>query len=630
MDELVEKYRETKNPALKLQILTLSPYTIERTIHKFNSTKYMVNKARKLKNHYGILPEIPFMSKGKIVTKETKDIVKNFYENDEYSRQCPGVKDYKSCKNDDGIREKKQKRLLLSNLKELYHDFREKHPDYNDYIGFSSFASLRPQWCMLSGSNGTHSVCVCTYHQNPKLQVAALGIKDLNYKDLMKQSVCDFENESCMMHVCTDCPRAQGVKDEIDRKLSEQDSIVPDEVRYKQWVTTDRCTIIEKIENINDYTDSLSSNISKLTRHHYISKAQSNYFQNLKENLADGEGCLIGDFAENYSFVVQDAAQGFHWENSQCTVHPFVFYWRDNGELHHQSYCFISDCLKHNTITVYSFQTKLIPMIHSKHPNLTKIHYFTDGCGGQYKNKSNFLNLCYHQEDFGIKAEWNFFATSHGKNACDGIGGVVKRSTAKASLQRHITNQILTPKDMYNYCKNDLKSKIEFIYIEQKYVEEIEARLFCRFNLPIKPITGTLKLHRFVPLTKETLRVHLISQGTAEVRNIIRTKEKCIISENLDDIKIGSFIACRYDDKLWFGLVEEFDMQHDDYIIKFLHPQGINPSFTFPSTNDICPIDKDDIFGSLESALFGGTRIRYKFSDKDMSKFQKMVYSADS
>ena len=31
-----------------------------------------------------------------------------------------------------------------------------------------------------------------------------------------------------------------------------------------------------------------------------------------------------------------------------------------------------------------------------------------------------------------------FFANSHGKQPCDGIGGTVKRLTAKASLQRPI------------------------------------------------------------------------------------------------------------------------------------------------------------------------------------------------
>eukprot|EP00731_Ephydatia_muelleri_P014605 Em0008g325a len=45
-----------------------------------------------------------------------------------------------------------------------------------------------------------------------------------------------------------------------------------------------------------------------------------------------------------------------------------------------------------------------------------RIIYMSDGCAGQYKNCYNFTNLCHHEEDFGIPAEWHFFATSHGKH----------------------------------------------------------------------------------------------------------------------------------------------------------------------------------------------------------------------
>ena len=56
---------------------------------------------------------------------------------------------------------------------------------------------------------------------------------------------------------------------------------------------------------------------------------------------------LTVDFSENYSFVLQDAAQGFHWNNSQATLHPFVAYYLDSGEIHHVSYVVISDCFHH-------------------------------------------------------------------------------------------------------------------------------------------------------------------------------------------------------------------------------------------------------------------------------------------
>lgn len=54
----------------------------------------------------------------------------------------------------------------------------------------------------------------------------------------------------------------------------------------------------------------------------------------------------------------------------------------------------------------------------------------------KYKNKKNFINLCYREKDFGIYADWHFFAFSHGKCPNDGIREIVKKLAAKANLQR--------------------------------------------------------------------------------------------------------------------------------------------------------------------------------------------------
>ena len=66
-----------------------------------------------------------------------------------------------------------QKRLVLSNLKEVYQLFKQKHPTKS--IGFSKFAELRPKKCVLAGESGTHSVCVCTIHQNVILMMQYRG-----------------------------------------------------------------------------------------------------------------------------------------------------------------------------------------------------------------------------------------------------------------------------------------------------------------------------------------------------------------------------------------------------------------------------------------------------------------------
>lgn len=61
--------------------------------------------------------------------------------------------------------------------------------------------------------------------------------------------------------------------------------------------------------------------------------------------------------------------------------------------------------------------------LQSELPGTNKIIYFSDGRAAMYKNCKNFLNLCHHEEDFKIKAEWNFFTTSHSKGPCDGTRG---------------------------------------------------------------------------------------------------------------------------------------------------------------------------------------------------------------
>ena len=127
------------------------------------------------------------------------------------------------------------------------------------------------------------------------------------------------------------------------------------------------------------------------------------------------------------------------------------------------------------------------------------IHYFSDGCAGQYKNCKHFLNLCYHQEDFSMRCIWNFFATSHGKSPCDGLGGTVKRLAAKASLQRPVDNQIFKAEGMFQFCEKAING-IKFMYLAGAEITDVRQKLAERF-LVAKTIPGTRGFHQFTPLS---------------------------------------------------------------------------------------------------------------------------------
>ena len=143
-------------------------------------------------------------------------------------------------------------------------------------------------------------------------------------------------------------------------------------------------------------------------------------------------------------------------------------------------YIIIAESTVHDTVSVHLFQKKLITFLTELLGSVpSKIFYVSDGCSAQYKNRKNFVNLCHHLEDFGIAAEWQFFATSHGKTAADGIAGTLKRLATKASLQRPTDNQILSAEQLFTFATNEIHG-MNFGYVDNKEYElELQE---ARFN----------------------------------------------------------------------------------------------------------------------------------------------------
>ena len=203
----------------------------------------------------------------------------------------------------------------------IYTEFKKINP--TSKIGFSKFCCLRPKWCVSAGSAGTHSVGVCTHHQNAILLLNAISW-DITYKDLMSKIVCDTSRNECMVHRCSNCPGRDHLKVFLDEKLEDIDDDL--EFHFNQWQSTGRSQLITQTVMVDEYKDIVIECIDKLTSHSYISKCQTKYLKDLKENLPDNECIILGDFAENYQYVVQDEIQSYHWSKDRCTSHPVVIY----------------------------------------------------------------------------------------------------------------------------------------------------------------------------------------------------------------------------------------------------------------------------------------------------------------
>ena len=97
------------------------------------------------------------------------------------------------------------------------------------------------------------------------------------------------------------------------------------EINFSMWVGTDRANLISQSLQVNEFIDHLATTIDDMTIHSFVSKSQSRYLMNQKENL-DSNTCIIMlDFAENYQYVLQNEIQSFHW-NIQSMHHSTSCY----------------------------------------------------------------------------------------------------------------------------------------------------------------------------------------------------------------------------------------------------------------------------------------------------------------
>ena len=592
----------------KIQLLTLTPDSWSRRFAAefFNVSEYAIRTAQKLKEENGILA-IPDSKTRNKLPPQTTELIKLFYNDDEYSRQMPGKKDFVSVKKNVHV----QKRLILCNLKELHAAFKNKYPNLK--IGFSKFYYLKPKWCVTAGMSGTHSVCVCHYHQNAILLVDALNW-DYSYKDLINILVCDAFRRECMVHRCDKCPGTESLKAFVDEKLQDYDDDM--DISFNQWQTTDRSTLIKQTATIDEYKEILIKDIDSLTAHSYIAKSQASYLKQKKINLNENEAVILGDFAENYKFLIQDEIQSYHWTNESCTLHPIVIYTASAGKLKTDSLCFISDDNNHDTNFVYEVQEKTMMFIKENYPLVSKVYYFSDGCGGQYKNYKNFINLCHHKEDFGLNAEWIFFATSHGKSPCDGIGGTVKRYTTKRSLQRPLKDQICTYEAMLELCIQEIKG-IKFYGISKERMENVRYNLLPRFQSG-KTVPGTRIYHHFIPISTSAISFKRTSEDT-DVTGTFSFSDESIDIPLVNDVKESDFISCIYDNHWWIGLVQSVDLEQGDVKVNFMHPHGPNLQFHWPSRNDICYVPTDKLLCKISTPITSTGRL-YSINEADYSK----------
>jgi hypothetical protein len=175
---------------------------------------------------------------------------------------------------------------------------------------------------------------------------------------------------------------------------------------------------------------------------------QDAQFRKLLATFPKGTAVSVIDFAENYSFLIQNEIQSLHWYSDQVTILVHIVYshaeqavdgresTEENRDIVKELHFYISDDKEHGTVFVQHCMVDVhFKQLEEQKVTIQKHVVFFDGAASQFESAHGFYFVARHCHLLtGVPMEWHFFESGHGKGEHDGMGGLVKSALQKWQL----------------------------------------------------------------------------------------------------------------------------------------------------------------------------------------------------
>jgi len=253
------------------------------------------------------------------------------------SRMMPGKADFVTVRQEDGTKERRQKRHLVMTVNKASKEFTRENP--LSKIGKLTFASLRPKQVLLN-SDMPHNVCGCKYHSNMLRMIECLH-RNIDVPQRLDEfidlCVCNKLNESCALNECRACKDDRQFDKNVMQKISNGGT----EVQWYVW-QNDEAGYLSKCLQKGTLKSALAATRNQLPQfiwHQFVKRQQSSAYESQKQSAQnlDSLTCLLQmDFAENYSVI--------SGRNPICTLAAatgVVVHSDDlaSGDCHFEGYC---------------------------------------------------------------------------------------------------------------------------------------------------------------------------------------------------------------------------------------------------------------------------------------------------
>ena len=411
----------------------------------------------------------------------------------------------------------------------------------------------------------------------------------LTYKDALQMVICNPPTDKCYLRKCDLCPGTDELTEMMEVNF---DFHGQSDVKFREWTTVDRCELLKSVLPNREFITKLVDQIPSVLEHDLMAKKQSSFIKKKKE-LQEGECLAIGDFSENFTPVYQDAVQKVHWSDIQVTIHPFIAYYKKDGQLQFFSYVVVSDTTSHLYETVNTFQRELVAFLQERLGVVIKIYYFSDGAAQQYKNRKMAFHLRNHFKEFGVGAEWHFFATSHGKGPCDGLAGAMERLATRESLQRvKDEERITTPFLLYEWAVEKFKGTVKVVYISQEAIDANTIKYFSGIE-KFPEVTGIKSAHAVIAHSENVIELKpysLSEQSQYKYFGQIETVQ-------FEDIH--GFVLVHHESSWALAKVEDKTQQSNEIKLKIMRREGARNSLIYK----LPPLSEATVIKRIDSII---------------------------
>ena len=347
----------------------------------------------------------------------------------------------------------------------------------------------------------------------------------------LKRSVClckSHANLGLLLEVVPALPKStqalitEYTDEEVKRVVQ---NLQVEEVTYQTWEkvvkkykdkTVSHTKLVTKVSSKDDFVDLIVGSLPDFRAHCNRVNEQFTQCQLLKETLPIGHCIVQMDYAENWNCGYLKEISAAYYSKDQVTLHPMVVKVRNSeGELITTTHVGVTSTTNHSFPTTWAFVKKLVAKLKEQYPYLTMIHFITDSPSSQYRNRYTVQMLARFEGAFNLTAAWNWLESGHGKGACDGIGGTLKR------LADRLVKTNTEIQSAADFCeKVSPATKVNVIHVTAEEVDtaEIEVK-----SWESPAVRGLMSIHQAT-----------CSMGKIYVRPTSCYKDCCLVNSTLE------------------------------------------------------------------------------------------------